>query len=246
MVDEHLFYECGPQKSLKDLSTSPLLVLISGLDQSSTNDFTMSLELFQQWLYGNLIGGDSSSDFEAANIVRIIVAGNSIRTSMEVRQRSIVMRQPESMDTLRAVKAVDELMCGWSKSVNVDLMAGEFDPSNFMLPQQPMHHCMFPSSAPCGAFKGVTNPYECVIEDRLVLGTSGQNVSNILKYSNIDGPLNALRSIAEWSHIAPTSPDTLACFPYSNEDPFVIKNCPHILFAGNTSEFSTELYEGEK
>lgn len=32
-VDDYLFYESGPQRPLKDLSESPLLVLVSGLDQ---------------------------------------------------------------------------------------------------------------------------------------------------------------------------------------------------------------------
>lgn len=243
-MEDYLFYESGPQKPLKDLSVSPLLVLISGIDQSSTKDFTLSLELFQQWLYGNLRGSDRNVDFEAANIVRVIVAGNSIRTSMEVRQKTMVMRQPESVLTLKAVQCVDELMHAWSKSVYVDLMPGEFDPANFMLPQQPMHPCMFPQSAPCGAFQSVPNPYECSIEDRLILGTSGQNVTNIQKYSNIDDPLEALKSIARWGHIAPTSPDTLGCYPYTETDPFIISKCPHVLFAGNASEFKTDLFTG--
>lgn len=34
-VEDFLFYESGPQKSLKDLTQSPLLVIISGLDQVS-------------------------------------------------------------------------------------------------------------------------------------------------------------------------------------------------------------------
>lgn len=34
-VDDYLFYESGPQKSLTDLTRSPLLVIISGLDQVS-------------------------------------------------------------------------------------------------------------------------------------------------------------------------------------------------------------------
>lgn len=125
-------------------------------------------------------------------------------------------------------------------------MSGEFDPSNYMLPQQPMHHCMFPLCAPCGAFKSVTNPYEIMIEDRLILGMSGQNIDNIQKYSKIEDPLDALKSIAQWSHIAPTCPDTLACYPYYDaDDPFIIKQCPHILFAGNTSEFRTDVFAGE-
>lgn len=244
MVEDHLFYECGPQKPLKDLSSSPLLVFISGLDQSSTHDFTMTLELFQQWLYGNLLNNDKEFDFEASNVVRVIIAGNSVRTSMEMRPKTILMRQPESLVTLQAVKAVDEIIYGWSQSVNVDLMPGEFDPSNCMLPQQPMHHCMFPNSISCGTVKCVTNPYEFNIEDRLILGTSGQNVSNVQKYSRIEDPLDALKSIAKWSILAPTAPDTLPCYPYYDVDPFVVKQCPHILFAGNTPTFQTTIFEG--
>lgn len=244
VVEDHLFYESGPQTPLKDLTSSPLLVLVSGLDQSATHDFTMSLELFQQWLYGNLPNDGKDLDFEASNVVRVIVAGNSVRTSMEVRPKTILMRQPESTVTLQAVKAVDDLVYGWAQSVNVDLMPGEFDPANCMLPQQPMHHLMFPNSAPCGTFKCVTNPYEFYIEDRLILGTSGQNVSNIQKFSHIEDPLDALRSVAKWSILAPTAPDTLPCYPYSDNDPFIIKQCPHILFAGNSTEFKTGTFEG--
>lgn len=244
-VEDSLFYECGPQQPLPELSVSPLLVLISGLDQSSTKDFTLSLELFQQWLYGNVASAHDSADHEAANVVRVIVAGNSVRTTMEMRQRTMLMRQPESVLTLKAVNDVDELMRAWSKSVNVDLMPGEFDPSNLMLPQQPFHPCMFPKSSPCGAFRSVSNPYECSIEDRLVLGTSGQNISNIQKYSNIDDSMDALRSIARWGHVAPTSPDTLPCYPYTEQDPFIIRDCPHILFAGNCSTYQTDVFAGD-
>lgn len=218
---------------------------MSGLDQSSTQDFTLSLELFQQWIFGNLSGIDNNVDFEAANIVRVIIAGNSVRSSMEIRQKSLIMRQPESVLTLKAVQAVDELMSSWSKSIYVDLMPGEFDPANFMLPQQPMHPCMFPQSGPCGSFQSVTNPYECMIEDRIIFGTSGQNISNIQKYSNINDPMEALKCIARWSHIAPTCPDTLGCYPYTNADPFIINNCPHILFAGNTSAYKTDDFIGD-
>lgn len=244
MVEDHLFYECGPQKPLEDLTSSPLLVFVSGLNQSATHDFSLSLELFQQWLYGHLTNVGMDFDFEASNVVRVIVAGNSVRTSMEVRPRSILMRQPASDVTLQAVKAVDDLFCSWSQSVNVDLLAGEFDPSNCMLPQQPMHHCMFPNCAPLGSFQCVTNPYEFYIEDRLILGTSGQNITNIQKYSQIDDSMDALKSIAKWSILAPTAPDTLPCYPYYDEDPFIIKECPHILFAGNAPQFETTIYEG--
>lgn len=243
-VDDCVFYECGPQKPLSTLSTSPLIVLISGLDQSSMHDFSVSLELFQQWLYGNLPNVFGEPDFEASNVIHVIVAGNSVRTTSEVRPKTLLMRQPESISTLEAVKSVDDILYWWSKSVKVDLMPGEFDPSNCMIPQQPMHNCMFPESSANRCFKCVTNPYELEIEDRLILGTAGQNVSNIQKYSNIEDPIEVLKSIVKWSILAPTAPDTLPCYPYINDDPFIIKRCPHILFAGNSSEYGTNLYEG--
>lgn len=104
---------------------------------------------------------------------------------------------------------------------------------------------MFPESSANNYFKCVTNPYELEIEDRLILGTAGQNVSNIQKYSNIEDPIEVLKSIVKWSILAPTAPDTLPCYPYTEDDPFIIKRCPHILFAGNTTEYGTTLYEGK-
>lgn len=205
----------------------------------------MSLELFQQWLFGNIDNFNKTDDAEAASIVRIIIAGNSVRSSFEVKQRSNLTRQPESEITLRAVNSVDEILSNWVKSAPVDLMSGEFDPSNFMLPQQPMHHCMFPKSIRSKNLRGVTNPYNCTISDRSIIGTSGQNVLDIQRYSKIEDSLEALKASLIWSHLAPTSPDTLPCFPYYEVDPFIIAECPHVYFAGNMKEFKTDLYRGK-
>jgi DNA polymerase delta subunit 2 len=35
-----------------------------------------------------------------------------------------------------------------------------------------------------------------------------------------------------------------ACYPYYQEDPFIISECPDIYFAGNQPHFQTKLYEG--
>ena len=70
-----------------------------------------------------------------------------------------------------------------------------------------------------------------------ILGTSGQNVEDIMKNSSITDPLEALELILKWSHVAPTCPDTLGCFPYLENDPFVISDLPHVLFAGNQKSF---------
>ncbi|XP_055542140.1 DNA polymerase delta subunit 2 [Wyeomyia smithii] len=243
-VDDYIFYECGPQKPLKTLECSPLVVLISGLNQSSPNDHSLPLELLQQWIFGNLEGFGQTCDWEAASIVRVIIAGNSIKATVKPKNNLHNRSTFESNDLVNAVQAVDFFMYNLSQSVNVDLMPGEFDPANHMLPQQPMHHCMFPKTAPFQTFRGVPNPYACEIANRFILGTSGQNVLDITRYSKIEDPLEALKWTLVWSHLAPTAPDTLPCYPYYQQDPFIIDECPHVYFAGNTDVFRTDVWQG--
>jgi len=42
----------------------------------------------------------------------------------------------------------------------VDVMPGEFDPTNYTLPQQPLHRCMLPLSSAYPTLQLVTNPYQ--------------------------------------------------------------------------------------
>ncbi|XP_050077714.1 DNA polymerase delta subunit 2 [Anopheles maculipalpis] len=244
-VEDLIFYEGGPQKELQPLETSPLLVLMSGLNQTAANDFSPALELLQQWVFGNLEGlVEGGNDWEAASIVRIIIAGNSVKASAKLKNHLQSKVSNETDALLGAVKSVDSLIHNLAQSVPVDLMPGEFDPANHMLPQQPMHHCLFPRSVPFSSFKGVTNPYAFELADRYVIGTSGQNVLDVMRYSKIENPLEALRATLCWSHIVPTAPDTLPCYPYYQHDPFIIGECPHVYFAGNVGEFGTELWTG--
>ena len=45
----------------------------------------------------------------------------------------------------------------------VDIMPGEFDPCNYVWPQQPLHSCMFPQAGVYSTFQNVTNPYDAVV-----------------------------------------------------------------------------------
>lgn len=149
------------------------------------------------------------------------------------------------MDELNPVKRVDELISGLSRSVYVDLMPGPHDPSNQMLPQQPMHLCMFPESSKTRHFNSVPNPYFCEISDRVIIGTSGQNVHDVQKYADVTA-LEALESTLQWGHIAPTCPDTLPCYPFIGKDPLIVDEMPHLYFSGNAKEFATKLIETEE
>uniref|UniRef100_A0A2C9LU84 DNA polymerase delta subunit OB-fold domain-containing protein n=1 Tax=Biomphalaria glabrata TaxID=6526 RepID=A0A2C9LU84_BIOGL len=79
-----------------------------------------------------------------------------------------------------------------------------------------------------------------------IMGTSGQAIDDILRYSEINSPLEALQKTLQWGHMAPTAPDTLGCYPFVNDDPFMITDdCPHIYFTGNQESYSSKIYKGQ-
>lgn len=184
------------------------------------------------------------ADSDEANICRIIVAGNSIRGKPVIRPKNPNTQVPESMDILAPLKKLDSFLNNLCCTVNVDLMPGEFDPANHLMPQQPMHCCMFTELTKQKNYSGVTNPYSLEIEQRYILGTSGQNVHDIAKFADLT-PMEALRSTLTWGHIAPTCPDTLPSYPFTDTDPFILDAYPQVYFAGNCQTFETELFELE-
>ncbi|XP_037825620.1 DNA polymerase delta subunit 2 [Lucilia sericata] len=236
-----IFYESGPQRPLKEKGGEQrLLILVSGLDWVQSHNYVDSLNLLQHWLRGNLLSGQKAKN------VRMIIAGNSVRSCEEKRVPTLQTKSNDSHDTIDAMKALDDWFNAWSSSLAIDVMPGPYDPANFMLPQQPFHSCMFPTASQHENFQSVSNPYACTVDDALIVGTAGQNVKDLIRCTAIEKPLDALRFTLQWGHIAPTAPDTLACYPYIDSDPFIMKECPHIYFAGNCNEFSSLLHEGSK
>jgi DNA polymerase delta subunit 2 len=90
----------------------------------------------------------------------------------------------------------------------------------------------------------VTNPHEFEVDGVQFLGTAGQNVDDVYKYSAMEDRLDILENILKWGHLIPTAPDTLTAYPFKDTDPFVLDNAPHVLFAGNQPELATRLVEG--
>ena len=86
----------------------------------------------------------------------------------------------------------------------------------------------------------MTNPYKFDTSHGIVIGTSGQNVDDVIKNSALDDPLDVMEQMIRWCHIAPTCPDTLGCFPYpeGKKDPFILDCPPKLFYVGNQKEFS--------
>ena len=53
-----------------------------------------------------------------------------------------------------------------------------------------------------------------------------------------------LEAVLRWGHLVPTAPDTLTAYAFSDNDPFILQDAPHVLFAGNQPAFATRLVEG--
>jgi len=169
------------------------------------------------------------------------------------------------------LRGLDVFLTQLAASVPVDVMPGEGDPTNQALPQQPLHPCLFPEAArfaASGSFAAATNPHDFSVGGCDFLGTSGQNIDNMRAYmdvaslelssdgkdmdidtevkTNLNGArgaesLDLMASSLRWQHVAPSAPDTLACYPYKDRDPFYVSSSPHVYFAGNQPAFGARL-----
>jgi DNA polymerase delta subunit 2 len=126
------------------------------------------------------------------------------------------------------------------ETMSVDLLPGSDDPASYILPQRPIHKGMFQSSFSAN-LSCRTNPCALKVEGSYVFGTSGQNLEDLLRYvpagNDVTTALDLAEKTLQWRHFAPTAPDTLPCFPYASEDPFIFSQTPHLYFIGNQREF---------
>ncbi|CAH1163301.1 unnamed protein product [Phaedon cochleariae] len=243
MVNDYLFPGYRNQVERPIFNDSAFVIFLSGIDFIHHEHYMPNLQLLSCWISGMLGDVDIVS-----KVTRIIIAGNSIKSSSEKHnpEISIITRRTESTETIEAVASFDKFLSQLCQLVDIDLMPGENDPSNHILPQREMHHCMFPLSTIFKSLHCVTNPYSFSLDGLKILGTSGQPVRDIMRYSEITESIDAMESCFKWSHLAPTAPDTLGCFPCYDKDPFIIEECPHVFFSGNQKEFSTKMILGEE
>ncbi|EXC04788.1 DNA polymerase delta small subunit [Morus notabilis] len=124
-------------------------------------------------------------------------------------------------------------------------MPGSDDPANFSLPQQPLNRYLFPGSSAYNTFRSCTNPHCFELDNIRFLGTSGQNIDDLEKYSKAKDKLEFMERTLKWRHLAPTAPNTLGCYPFTDMDPFLIEICPHVYFVGNQDKYDTRLLTAE-
>ncbi|KAJ3282051.1 DNA polymerase delta subunit 2 [Rhizoclosmatium sp. JEL0117] len=218
------------------------VAFVSGLSIGSDSAISLELQLLIDYLTGET--GMPTDQQKNSSICRLIIAGNSFakktiqESSYSAGSMSKVATEVYSPGSL---STFDSLLVQLCSSVDTDVMSGDQDPTNYAIPQAPMPSGLFPKSRGFSSFQTVTNPYSISID-----GTSGQNVNDIYKFVEGEDRLTMAERTLQWAHMAPTAPDTLACYPYQDRDPFIIETHPDIYFIGNQPEFSTKMAIGSQ
>ena len=221
------------------------VALTSGLNVSAADQSAMfPLQLFVDYVTGQL-GGAGDHD-KVARVARVVVAGNCIgEIGAEGGEEQAAYKQKHiEAATVANMAELDDMLVQLSATCPVDIMPGPNDPSNHILPQQALHSCMFPKSAAFATMRGVPNPYECSVGGVSMLGSAGQGVDDVYRFSAAEDRLEILERTLRWGHLFPTAPDTLGAYPFTNDEPFVLNSCPHVYFAGNQPAYQTKLAEG--
>ena len=188
------------------------------------------------------VGGPGEQGY-IARVERVIVAGDSLSMSTRDKQDQVkakYLTANSAAASIAAVRQLDDLLVQLAGNVNTDIMPGPNDPATMVLPQQPLHRVMFPQAGLFPTLQTVTNPYSMEVAGRNFLVVSGQTITDILRNSTLPGPLEAMAKCLEWSHVAPTAPDTLGCYPYIETDPHILTSLPDVFIAGNQPSYGAK------
>ncbi|CAA7406527.1 unnamed protein product [Spirodela intermedia] len=242
-VQDVLVADLPPQVQRPLSSEDKYVVFISGLTVGGSSFNPLQFQLLVDHISGHL--GDDEEQHMASRIVRVVIAGNSVEVPRGVLTGQVVAPKEQSR-VFEPIKELDMSLTQLAASVSVDIMPGANDPANFSLPQQPLNRCLFPGASLYNTFTSCTNPHIFELDGVWFLGTSGQNIDDLDKYSDAKDRLEFLERTLRWRHLAPTAPNTLGCYPFTDRDPFLIERCPHVYFCGNQDKYETQVIEGSE
>lgn len=245
VVESTTYAGVPPQvHEIPEINSDKYVLLVSGLSVGGQQEKCMQIQMLIDYILG--IVGDSEDLEMCSSIIHVIIAGNSLaKESLDraSQAKAKYLTYKSEASTIKAMTDLDQYISQLVPNISVDLMCGEYDLSNHLLPQKPLHPCMLPSARNFygSTFHTVSNPYSCEINGVRFLGTSGQNIKNMKMYSQVTDVIQLMSDTLELQHLAPTAPDTLGSFPFYDKDPFIIDDSPHVYFCGNQEQFQCKL-----
>ncbi|EKF30788.1 DNA polymerase delta subunit 2, putative [Trypanosoma cruzi marinkellei] len=129
------------------------------------------VELLVDYLSGHV--GDDKMITQASRIAHLVIAGNSIAPTDELRLKKKVKLDPSdhtrlsddkqeggTITSAMLMSEFDAVLTRIAETIEVDVMPGDQDVTNAFQPQQPLHPLLLPEAARRSSLKLVTNPYE--------------------------------------------------------------------------------------
>lgn len=194
-----------------------------------------------------MLGSTSEQQGMARRVVAAVVAGGLVGSLDGGGDGAPTLQRRAAQLNPVPLRDLDMLLTQLCAAMPVVLMPGSGDPTNYVLPQQPLHRALLPGAASFpGSLHRCPNPCEFEVAGVNFVGTSGQNVDDLWRNTAASDRMDLLEALARSRHLAPTAPDTLASYPFYQSDPFVLERAPHVLFAGNQPEFGTRMVEGKR
>ncbi|KNC80578.1 hypothetical protein SARC_07062 [Sphaeroforma arctica JP610] len=249
-VTSYCFADMAPQK-MRELKPEPVdgdtyIGLVSGLNISPQNKNLFPVQMMADYLTGNL--GNENENSVVSRVSHLMVLGNSMGPMPKKSEIQAYVSDKNarnsSDDQHFALKELDSIFSEITANTPMIVSPGAHDPSNFSLPQLPMHGALFPNASRHTSWTSVSNPLDVNIAGIDILATSGQPLNDIYKYCNTTDRLSIMENTLRWRHIAPTAPDTLAVYPFQGVDPFVMESTPHVYLAGNQPDFEERIVRG--
>ncbi|ODN00967.1 DNA polymerase delta small subunit [Orchesella cincta] len=223
------------------------MIFVSGLELDSDENSHLRIDMLFDYLEG-LSGCPSEVEGTLKKRSKVFFVGDTFAKSKTGDDS-----KSESNRTEIALK-LDGLLDQISQTMDVFILPGENDPSEPMLPQVPLHRCVFPQSSRRPTFRALPNPGRVEIPMSATKGSpkldiilsSGQNVKDALRNSETTSALEMSQKLLRWGHLCPTAPDTIPLHPGVPEDVFVIENMPHIFAVGNQTAFDSMDWKNTK
>lgn len=163
-----------PSSLLPSAQRTPNYIgFLSGLslDISPDPSIALRLHLLVDFIRGDV--GSAAVKEKARRISRLVIGGNHLMTTEEVKLKKKVKLEPPdhvrlklndrgstSTSAVVMTRQLDAVLTSLCETVEVELMPGDRDMSNAFLPQQPLHPVLLPVAARYSTLRLVTNPFE--------------------------------------------------------------------------------------
>jgi DNA polymerase delta subunit 2 len=217
------------------------IAIVSGLDITGDGPEDLALHLLVEYLTGEALG--PADQDRTSNITRLIIAGDSLCSASPILSRDEFAAKKaaskhygydaSTYDPL-PTERLDTFLTQLLPTLPITLLPGASDPSNVALPQQPLHPALF-SQSRLYAESPATG-----LDTLHGLDT----IADLSKYVEKVKTWHIMEMMLRWRCIAPTAPDTLWCYPFQDDDPLLVKECPHMYFAGCQARFGKKTIEG--